>query len=141
LCDALETAPDSSVADYDGDGTGDVTLLDDDGDGVPNFRDLDSDNDSIADAYESGTNCADANGDGVCDGDDPDRDGIPSSLDTTATSGTVGAPRPVDTDGDGALDYRDLDSDGDGIFDIHESTHFSLDADLDGMIDATADKD
>src|SRR5690606_28947432 len=55
--------------------------------------------------------------------------------------GTVGAPLPVDTDGDGALDYRDLDSDGDGIFDIHESTHFSLDADLDGMIDATADKD
>src|SRR5690606_35496497 len=74
-------------------------------------------------------------------GDDPDRDGIVSSIDSVPTFGTSGRPRTTDTDGDGHIDARDLDSDGDGLFDILESKNAGLDLNLDGIIDATNDKD
>ena len=47
--------------------------VDTDSDSVPDYRDLDTDNDGIADLHEGGSDCADANDDGICDGDDVDR--------------------------------------------------------------------
>jgi large repetitive protein len=127
LCDALETTADSGIA---------VTApIDTDGDTVPDFRDLDSDDDGIGDRAENGTACADQPVDGVCDGDDPDRDGSPSTADMTAGFGIGGYPPPPDTDGDGLPDYRDRDADGDGIFDTDEAGHGDLDTDNDGTVD------
>ena len=124
LCDAIETTPDS--------GTAKKAPIDTDGDGVPDFRDLDSDNDKILDRIENGTTCTDSPSDGVCDGSDPDRDGVPGSADHTNGFGIGGYPPPPDTDGDGLPDYRDLDSDGDSIPDLNET---AVDTDGDGTPD------
>jgi uncharacterized repeat protein (TIGR01451 family) len=131
LADAIETAPDSGLPDYDNNGSGPDPVADTDGDGVPNFRDLDSDNDGITDVIEGGGTDADGNG---------RIDGIPNPY----TGQVPGADNAVpDTDGDGAPDYLDLDSDNDGINDLVESGLNStelnaLDADGDGRIDNTA---
>ena len=134
ILDWVESGGDEPTGkDTDGDGIDDAfdpdsggSLTDDpidsDGDGIPDWRDLDSDNDGISDIIESGG--TDVNGDGVIDdfndtnGDGADDDDIKD---------------PIDTDGDGILDYLDLDSDGDGIFDIIENG--GLDANGDGVID------
>ena len=134
MCNALETALDSGSSNY--------RRADVDNDSVPDFRDLDSDNDGISDLHEGGFQCLDANDNGVCDGPDTDADGIATSIDMRPTEfGTVSAGRPIDSDGDSIDDYRDLDSDGDGVFDIAESKNNALDANNDGVIDATSDRD
>jgi len=140
LCDALETTPDSGTV-----VVADALPADTDDDTVSDYRDLDSDNDGLSDlveAVELGTGCTDANKNGVCDGPDADGDGIATSIDMTpAAFGTMNAGLPVDHDGDQLEDYRELDSDNDRIWDIIESKNAALDADSNGVIDATGDKD
>jgi uncharacterized repeat protein (TIGR01451 family)/MYXO-CTERM domain-containing protein len=144
-CNALETFNDSDISDYNGDGAEDGALLDTDRDFVPDYRDLDTDNDSIADAHEGASRCPDANDDGLCDGTDDDKDGIVSSLEAASTTvkfGTAGAKPPLDTDGDGAMDSRDLDSDGDTVYDIQESKNATLDLlPINGFIDDMDESD
>ncbi len=138
-CDAIETSPDSNRSDYNGDGAEDGIVLDTDRDAVPDCRDLDSDNDSIGDAFEAAPHCPDSNRDGICDGSDNDGDGIVASLEdplTTERFGTRNGRPPLDTDGDGAMDSRDLDSDNDRVWDIQESENAHLDTTpVDGVID------
>jgi hypothetical protein len=108
-----------------------VTDIDTDGDGTPNRLDRDSDNDGINDVIEA--NGTDANNDGRADGT-PDSQGRPVPAGLT----------PVDSDGDGALDYRDTDSDNDTVPDRDEgSTNTDGDAipnyrdsDNDGILDS-----
>src|SRR4029078_10821036 len=102
----------------------------------------DSDNDSLGDVVEGASHCPDkesVRGNGMCDGDDADGDGIVSYLETMASGssfGTLGQKAPLDTDSDGSPDERDLDSDGDTISDIQESKNSVLDARLmDGIVD------
>ncbi len=88
------------------------TVMDFDGDGIPDFRDIDSDNDGIPDYVERSTVIVlptgnDADGDGIDDAYDSDYGGYLES-------------NPVDTDGDGWPDFRDLDSDNDGRSDTDE---------------------
>jgi large repetitive protein len=95
--DSVQGAPNDMMANY--------TVIDTDGDGKPDFRDLDSDNDGLDDVVES--NGTDANSDGLADGP-VGVSGIPASV-------ILPEVAPVDTDGDGKPDFRDLDSDNDGI--------------------------
>ncbi len=129
LCDAVETTPES--------GTAKQPPIDTDMDGVADFRDLDSDDDGISDRGENGTGCLDATANGVCDGSDPDRDGVVGSADNTNGFGfgVGGYNNPPDTDNDGLPDYRDLDSDGDSIFDLDEAGFGEFDENDDGMVD------
>ena len=110
--------------------------LDTDGDGIVDRLDIDSDNDGISDLVESGQNPAvvDTNNDGVVDGLANNVTGIPAA--------TPGGVTPIDTDGDGIRDLRDLDSDNDGIADAIEalptagyvSITSTTDSDGDGVI-------
>ena len=92
------------------------TALDTDGDGVADAFDLDSDNDGIPDAIEACGDVSlvleectlDSNGDGMYSD-------VPGVLE-----GICG-DAPIDTDGDGIEDFRDLDSDGDGCPDATEA--------------------
>lgn len=97
-------------------------IVDFDGDGTPDFRDLDSDNDSIFDIIEAGGR--DDNGDAQID--DPQQD-----------QGSLLVP--LDTDGDGLGDWRELDSDNDGVFDIAYAQ--VVDIDNDGKVDGSGDAD
>ncbi len=134
LCDALETTPESGAVNY--------LMIDTDGDTVRDYRDLDSDNDGLADLHEGGFGCLDANDNGVCDGPDADGDGIATSIDSRpAGFGNAMAGVPTNSDTDTTEDYRDLDSDGDSVYDIIESKNKALDANIDGVVDATADRD
>ena len=141
--DAVEAGPNPAMpVDSDRDGLADVVdpdsdndgipdsveaAVDTDGDGLANYLDPDSDNDGIPDTVE------DDRGIGV----DTDKDGIDDGYDidgslrgTDANSdGVDDALRPIDTDGDGALNYLDIDSDNDGIPDTVEA---SLDVRADG---------
>ena len=91
-------------------------------DGLPDFQDLDSDNDGIPDAIEAcGTitlnlileDCTlDSNGDGSYQMMNGESTGILTNICATA---------PIDTDGDGIDDFKDLDSDGDGCPDATEA--------------------
>ncbi len=117
--------------------TGTPTPLDTDGDGVTNYRDLDSDNDGILDLVESGRPVTDADNNGVVDGTDPDGDGIVGNADLTNGFGSANTPAPLNTDGDGVPNYRDLDSDNDGILDLTESGRPLTDADNNGVVDGT----
>ncbi len=142
LCNALETTADSGILDYNGDSVADADAADTDGDTVPDGLDLDSDNDGLSDVVEADFPCVDANNNGVCDGPDADGDGIVTSIDgRPAGFGNMGGGQPLDFDSDGTEDYRDLDTDGDGLFDIIESKNKLLDANIDGVIDATGDRD
>ncbi|MEM8592104.1 MAG: Hint domain-containing protein [Pseudomonadota bacterium] len=121
-----------------------VDGTDTDGDGVLDHLDLDSDNDGISDLTESGLDASalDADNDGLVDGG-VDGDGL------TAASG--GGAVPVDSDGDGVDDLRDLDSDGDGISDFIEAQGSAYlpgdgdltddDADGDGIVNIFDDND
>ncbi len=125
FCDALETTPESGVADYDGNGQGSDQPVDTDGDGVPDFRDLDSDNDGIVDLDEAGSNCLDrAPTDAVCDGP-VDGFGNPAS----------GEIVPDDFDGDGVPNHLDLDSDNDGTVDLTEGGSNCVDSNRNGVCD------
>ncbi len=103
---------------------------DTDSDGVPDWHDLDSDNDGINDVAENLNK-------------DPDNDGV-IGLGTPVTdqNGQATADQngglitttsfPVNTDGIGAADFRDLDADNDGINDVNEADQ--PDEDGDGKI-------
>ena len=143
---------------------------DDDGDGISNTLDLDDDNDGIPDSAETDVNGndIDTDGDGIVDrlDRDSDNDGLPDSVE--AVNGTVldvdadgvidnftdansdglddgidAAMIPLDSDGDGSEDFRDLDSDNDGLNDVFEAAGFSdaLDTNNDGILDDLADLD
>ncbi|RDY58179.1 gliding motility-associated C-terminal domain-containing protein [Flagellimonas nanhaiensis] len=100
LDDAYEETPGSC---------GGLIPVDTDGDTFPDYKDIDSDDDGILDNVEaqhpdsylppSGTDC-DGNG-----------------LDDTyeETPGSCGGLLPIDSDGDGVKNFRDIDSDDDGI--------------------------
>lgn len=123
--DGIDDALDTSVtggADANVDGIDDAyEFPDTDRDGIPDFRDLDADNDGLADVVEAGLD--DADGDALRDSD------------TSLTAD------PTDTDGDGIGDFREVDSDNDGIMDVAEAGNAPLDANGDGILDATADAD
>lgn len=96
---------------------------DNDGDGIKDEFDLDSDNDGIPDFVEN---------QGVLvalSGTDVDANGLDDIYDMSLN--------PIDTDGDGVLDFYDLDSDNDGITDIIETGQLGLlsDTDLNGIVD------
>ncbi len=125
-------------SDHDADGIPDPFDLDDDNDGIPDLKegpagtdtdgdgiidtlDLDSDNDGIHDALESG-----ASGVPVTAGRITGAvgiNGLPDAVETAAESGITNYNNgePVNTDGDGVADFRDLDSDNDGITDVIEA--------------------
>ncbi len=131
IVDSLETAPDSGVVDYDGDGNGPDAPVDTDGDGIADFLDLDSDNDGINDVIEAGG--TDADGDGMQDGTaDADGDGLLDTVDIHEGGTPLVVP---DTDGDGVDNYRDLDSDNDSISDLVEGGSGGIDLDNDGVVD------
>jgi large repetitive protein len=112
--DSVQAMPNNGVVNY--------TVVDTDGDMKPDWRDLDSDNDGINDVLEA--NGTDANGDGKADGT-TNVNGINMSV-------VLPAVAPVDTDGDGAPDFRDLDSDNDGINDVVENG--GVDPDNNGIV-------
>lgn len=143
---------------------------DTDGDGVADYLDLDSDNDGIFDAVEyDNRGDVDIDGDGNGDGsdkqvldssgnpinnDDFDGDGILSPADNNdddaddSDHGTANAyPTPLDDDGDGIPNFRDVDStDNPNDFsngsDIDTTQIYAhLDADNDGVIDGSSDTD
>ena len=90
---------------------------DSDSDGVADQFDLDSDGDGIGDNIEAqGQNFIPYT---TLDSDE-------NGLSDAYGSGII----PIDTDGDGVLDYLDLDSDNDGIFDQVET---AIDTDGDGL--------
>ena len=136
--DGIRDSADSNDALY-----GDPDVADDpidtDGDGIADFRDLDSDNDSVNDIVEAAApGVIDANQDGLVDGTDADGDGLFDSAD--ANDFLYGDPEvtdtPVDTDGDGTPDYRDLDSDNDSVSDLAEfNDPLVIDANNDGIVD------
>ena len=89
------------------------TMVDTDGDDYPDHLDLDSDNDGIPDAIEA---CGDISlvleecmldNNGSAFYPDLDDNGCPEGIVNGACA------TPIDTDGDGFPDFRDLDSDGD----------------------------
>lgn len=98
--------------------------LDSDLDGIENALDLDTDNDGVPDFIESlGNNFM------LPSGVDVDNNGLDDVFDVNGT--------PIDTDGDGVLDYLDLDSDNDGIHDLFETGQLGLlsDTDVNGIVD------
>lgn len=105
---------------------------DSDSDGVADQLDLDSDGDGISDNVE-------AQGQNFIPSTTVDID--ENGLSDAYGSGII----PIDTDGDGVLDYLDLDSDNDGIFDQVETAvdtngdgianYISLDSDGDLCLD------
>ncbi len=124
--------------DGDGDGVVEWEDLDDDNDGIPDAAeqragadvdsdsdgvvdrlDLDSDNDGVLDAVESGAGAVVLR-DGHVAGD-AGPNGLPDAVEKGDESGMVSYVSPVDTDGDGVEDFRDLDSDNDGITDVIEA--------------------
>ena len=141
--DVLEAGPASADADHDGTVDGAVDELgrpgaatghggagarDTDGDGTPDFRDADSDGDGAFDLDEAGGADLDPDRDGrVADGNDADGDGIADQVDDDREHRGFPAVTAahLDADLDGVLDpYQlpppptgDLDSDGDGIVD------------------------
>ncbi len=111
-------------------GTG-LVDVDSDGDGFVDRLDLDSDNDGISDNIEAQTTASYVPPSGV----DTDGDGLDDAYEF---GGDVGLT-PVDTDGDGTLDYLDLDSDNDGINDVDEAGHGVSQAAIDASVDTDGD--
>jgi hypothetical protein len=132
-------------------------LPDTDGDGTPDYIDLDSDNDSIFDNVEyDGKGDIDVDGNGTGDAKDiksklpntdTDGDGILHAIDTKDTDvddrdfGMAGYANPLDSDGDGIPDYRDVFHNVTGFFDIATTIYASYDTNNDGRIDGTGDAD
>ncbi|HVV87883.1 MAG TPA: hypothetical protein VHE35_32810, partial [Kofleriaceae bacterium] len=128
LCDAVETMPDSGMADYNGDHIGPDAPVDTDGDGLKDFLDLDSDGDGINDLTEGESGCVDTTPkNGRCDGADTDRDGVVNSLDNHAGPGVTNYPTAPDSDGDGIFDFRELDADNDSLGDLLEGNSGCVD--------------
>ncbi len=135
ISDLIESGQPASV-DADGDGradgaqdsdgvptaaSGGVTPVDTDGDGIVDSLDLDSDADGIPDAVEAKPTAGYAS--------------QASTIDANGVS-TSGLVAPVDTDADGAFDFRDTDSEDDGTPDSAESGLVpGTDSDGDGIGD------
>ena len=123
---------------------------DSDGDGINDSVDIDDDNDGILDTDEctdiaNPINCEDTDGDSIPDylDLDSDNDGIPDIVEAglgAISAGTATIPAtsfidtnnngmhdpfesitPLDSDGDGTPNFKDLDSDNDAIFDVDEA--------------------
>ena len=134
-------------------------IIDTDSDGTPDYLDLDSDNDGIFDALEyDQLGDHDVNGDGAGEGNDVesgiandelDGDGFLAVIDNNdndADEDDFGLdpsgnyPNPIDSDGDGIPDYRDIDSfdasnnPANGS-DIDTTVYASYDTNNDGVID------
>jgi len=130
--------PDYQDLDSDNDGILDSVegIVDTDNDGIPDYLDLDSDDDGVLDVVESGSGALDEDNDGRVDGDPSlfGLNGLLDSIETYNDSGILGYAL-LDTDSDGARDFRDTDDDGDGIDtndeDINENTD-PMDDDTDG---------
>jgi len=110
-------------------------VIDTDDDGIRDSFDLDSDNDGIPDNIEAQSTLG-----YVSPADnDADGDGLDDAYDDTPNGNANGAGSnglaPVDTDGIGEPDYKDVDSDEDGIFDIDESGSGLPDNDNSGQTD------
>ena len=101
-----------------------ATTTNTDGDNTPDYLDLDSDNDALPDVREA---------------PGPDEDGDAIVDDPINNQGTV--TDPMDTDGDGIDDYRDVDSDNDGVNDIDDTPFVIFDSDGDGVVDNNNDGD
>ena len=123
-------------------------VVDSDGDGMPDHLDLDSDGDGLFDVFENQF-------------PDPDQDGLlglslvlinikGQPIQSADGTPILSSSTPIDSDGDGIPNYRDLDSDGDMIADILECPTgvpcidtdgdgvpniFDLDSDNDGIFD------
>ena len=154
ISDLTESGQDASVVDTNNDGIVDGTVLangvpvqanggqdpaDSDGDGRDDFRDLDSDNDGIVDTVEARPTAGYVANDGDVTDNDNDGDGVIDIFDANEGAGTFGGTfiAPVDTDGDGTADFRDLNSDDDGLTDFAESGLTpGADANNDGVGDA-----
>lgn len=116
---------------------------DTDADGSPDYLDIDSDNDSIPDSVEAAVSGGslpalsgvDTDSDGIDDNVDSNNGG--SATDVNA-NGISDDGEPVDTDGDGIPDYRDLDTDNDSLLDIDEAG--TADLNLDGQVDNIVDE-
>jgi len=109
------------------------TPIDTDGDAIADFRSLDSDGDSLFDLLEVQLASFDSNGDGIIDdATDSDMDGLADAVDGLINDevGATGA-NIVDTDSDGAPNFRDIDSDSDGLLDGDEN----IDANGDNILD------
>ncbi len=109
-------------------GTNDSTSfpLDTDGDGIFDYEDLDSDNDGIFDVYEG--SFSDDDNDGIVGAGQVDVD---ENGQVIIPNGNGSTSNPIDTDGDGIPDFRDLDSDNDQINDEEECPNGSPCPDLD----------
>lgn len=106
-----------------------LNLPDTDSDGKPDFLDIDSDNDGIPDHIE-GPSTWDYK---LPNGVDADNDGIADVYDTQLGTWGGNGVFPVNSDGDGSPDYRDLDTDGDGYPDIKEGHDYNFN----GLFDET----
>jgi hypothetical protein len=134
--DGIQDSVDSNDSAFGSSGTG--TPIDSDGDTIPDVRDLDSDNDGINDIVENGNPAAvDANGDGMVDGPDADKDGILGGADTNdGVFGSPGSPAPLNSDNDPLPNFQDLDSDNDSVSDLVESGQTGYtDSPQDGVVD------
>ncbi|RZW40699.1 MAG: gliding motility-associated C-terminal domain-containing protein, partial [Flavobacteriaceae bacterium] len=98
---------------------GGIDPINNDTDTKPDFRDIDSDNDGIPDNVEAQTTA----GYVAPSGNDSDNDGLDDAYEGSGDEGLD----PVDTDGDGTLDYLDLDSDNDLVPDNNEGNDFNFD--------------
>jgi len=115
LDDDNDGIPDTTEG-YDADDP--AASTDSDGDGVPDYLDLDSDNDGLYDLVEAFDTVSDFDGDGRIDGfTDLEPVGAVDGLHDAIDVAMV----PVDTDGDGLADFRDLDSDNDSLSDLLEA--------------------
>lgn len=128
--------------DNDGDGICDHLPFqyDIDGDDVPNHYDLDSDNDGITDLVEAGHSQADADGNGIIDGEPADfgLNGFYNPLASDADALTAVANyTPRDKDGDMLPDHHDLDSDNDGINDVAEAGFGQFDFNNNGRLSSS----
>jgi gliding motility-associated-like protein len=138
--DGINDVIENGSTDVIGDGINDnpATILtvavDTDTDGKPDYLDLDSDGDVLFDIFESLQGHTDANNDGQIDATaDADKDGIIDQADgNTAAFGDNGDVKPIDTDSDVKMDFRDTDSDNDLIPDSVET---AIDTDADGLAD------
>ncbi|NJB38203.1 Ig-like domain-containing protein, partial [Croceivirga sp. JEA036] len=157
ILDTIEAQPDATLVqptgnDSDNDGIDDAFDADNggafintpentDGDTQPDYLDLDADDDGIVDNIEWQSTAgyiqpfADSDGNGLAD------------IYETAPGSGVSVNEPVNTDGQGAPDFRDTDSDNDGLSDYIEAydtngdntpdtAPANTDADNDGLDDA-----
>ena len=107
IADFLQRINDATCCDITGDGVDDVIPRNSDGTDLPDFQDLDSDNDGVSDLLEAG-------------GVDADNDGrVDSFVVVVEVDGVDDGLRalplnPLDTNGNGVVDYLDPTADGSG---------------------------